>query len=222
MRVAVIVPAYNEEKKIAGVLRALETTGYTIVVVDDSSADNTGEFAKNFPVFYIKHAVNLGQGAALRSGSEFAIGLGFDIIAHFDADGQHRIKDLETVVSAVKNNQCDVSLGSRFLESKSAMPFKKRMILWFAKVFTQKILQLQFTDPQNGLRAFKAECWDKLKWQSDDFAHCSEILHNIIKAKLDFVEVPIIINYDSYSSSKPIKPRLRMGWRMLFQKIIEL
>lgn len=222
MKVFVVIPAYNENEKIAEVLLALEKTEYEITVVDDCSTDNTAEIALTFKVHLLCHYLNLGQGAALRTGTDYAISQGADIIVHFDADNQHRAEDVQAIISPIIDSSADIVLGSRFLELKSNLPFRKKIILFLAKVFSHSILKLEFSDPQSGLRAFRSNVRSHLDWRSNDFAHCSEILSLIVKNKLRFKEIPIKVHYGKYSKSKPVRPRLRMGWRLMLKQIFEI
>jgi len=190
---------------------------YKVIVVDDGSNDSTAEILKHLPIDYIKHPINRGQGAALKTGTILAEQLGYDAVIHFDADGQHRLEDVEKIIEQL--NLHDIVLGSRYLGVKSDIPTKKRIILFLAKLFSKYLLGLGFTDPQNGLRAFKLSCFPDISWQKDDFQHCSEILSNISRKKLDYIEVPILINYTKYSANKTIKPQIKMGWKLIWNKL---
>ena len=220
MRIFIIIPAYNEADNLEFVLHELDDTKYNVVVVDDGSTDDTAAIAGKHRVCLLKHLVNLGQGAALRTGTDFALQNGADIIVHFDADNQHRVGDIAILVEAIKNGEADITLGSRFLSVRSDLPLRKKFVLFFAKIFSRSILKLEFSDPQNGLRAFRREIRTLLDWQANDFSHCSEILSIIAKKKLRYQEVPVKINYEG-RIKKSVRPRLRMGWRLLFNKIIE-
>ncbi|MFH0779844.1 MAG: glycosyltransferase family 2 protein [Parcubacteria group bacterium] len=219
MNVCIIIPAYNESVRIKSVLREISRTGFDVIVVDDGSSDDTARAASEFPVKLLEHAVNLGQGAALKTGTELAHQLGYEIIVHFDGDGQHRVEDIVSLVEILKNEDVDVALGSRFMGLESNYSLKKKIILNLAKIFSKKFLQLNFTDPQSGLRAFKSRVLPQLNWTADDFLHASEILNLIIKNKLKYKEIPIQVNYDEHTSNKKVKPRMNMGWKMLIGKI---
>lgn len=221
MKTIVIIPAYNEEKRIVSVLQELLQADFEVIVVDDASTDDTASIVKRFPVKLARHAVNLGQGAALKTGTELAARLGYEIIAHFDADGQMRVEDVQRLITELNDDNVDIAFGSRFLEIKTDMPLKKKIILNLAKLFSRKLLKLHFTDPQIGLRAFKTRILDKLDWQKNDFQHATEILGLIMKNNLRYKEVPVKINYDNYSANKKVKPRMSMGWRMLITKLFE-
>jgi glycosyltransferase involved in cell wall biosynthesis len=220
MSVFIIVPAYNEAARIRDVVERLLSRFSNIVVVNDGSRDQTGEALKSLPIYYCEHAVNLGQGAALKTGTELAIGLGADVIVHVDADGQHRVEDVEKVVAALDRSDADVALGSRFLSIVSNIPKKKRAILRLANLFLRVALRIKISDPQNGLRAFKSSIWPKIKFNYDDFRHCTEILFLIKKNNVAFVEIPVKIDYDEYSCSKESRPSAKMAAEILIDKLV--
>jgi len=221
MRICVVVPVYNEEKTIHRVLSELLAAGFHVVVADDCSEDKTADIARRLPVHYLRHWINLGQGAALRSGTQLAERLGYDVIIHFDADGQHRTADAQLVVRKLIEKNLDVVIGSRFLQTKSELPVKKKIVLWLASVFSRKVLKLNFTDPQSGLRAFRTDVMEKLMWKNDDFSHCTEILEMISAHHLKYKEVGIKVEYSDYSGSKKVRPQIRMGWRLLLNKLLK-
>lgn len=215
MNACIVVPAYNEERKISEVLAALARLEIPIIVVDDGSGDETARVAERFNVIVARHIVNLGQGAALRTGTELAIKLGFEKILHFDADGQHDVEIARPLFDALTSGEHDVVFGSRFMGEKLAMPTYKKIILFVAKVFGRLFLQIKFTDPQSGLRAFTAEAYDSLRWRANDFRHCTEILINVARRGLRWRELPTVVRYNAYSLTKVKRPQVRMAWRML-------
>ena len=221
MKSCIVIPAFNEGGRIKVVLTKLLQSGFKdVILVDDGSDDETLEIVRELPIIVAQHQINLGQGAALRTGTQIAMRLGFDVVVHFDADGQHRIEDIDTMLTVLQNEDVNVVIGSRFLQQKSNLPLKKQIILWLAKVFSRKLLQLEFTDPQSGLRAFKTKIVPKINWQHDDFAHCSEILSLIARNKVKVKEVPIKVEYSATTGNKSVKPQMRMGWRLLIAKLL--
>ncbi|OGF34280.1 hypothetical protein A2482_00610 [Candidatus Falkowbacteria bacterium RIFOXYC2_FULL_48_21] len=219
MNACVVVPAYNEEKRIGEVLAELVKLEIPIVVVDDGSSDETAQVAGRFNVIVARHMVNLGQGAALRTGTELAMKLGFETIMHFDADGQHDVEIIRPMLDALAKNEHDVIFASRFLGEKLVMPTYKKVILIAAKIFGRVFLQIKFTDPQSGLRAFTAAAYHSLRWRANDFRHCTEILINVARSDLRWRELPTIVRYDSYSTAKAKRPQMRMAWKMLMEAL---
>lgn len=219
MRECIVVPAYNEKRKIDAVLDELIKLAIPIIVVDDGSSDGTAQVAAGFNVIVARHAVNLGQGAALRTGTELAIKFGYDKILHFDADGQHDVEIARPLLDALTSGGHDVVFGSRFMGKKLAMPTYKKIILFVAKVFGRLFLQIKFTDPQSGLRAFTAEAYAFLRWRANDFRHCTEILINVARSELRWRELPTVVRYDAYSTAKVKRPQMRMAWRMLVEAL---
>ncbi|MFH0814971.1 MAG: glycosyltransferase family 2 protein [Candidatus Falkowbacteria bacterium] len=226
MNIFIVVPAYNEEQRIKKVVELLLTKFQNVIVVNDGSKDNTGEEVKSLPIYYCEHAINLGQGAALKTGTELAIEFGADIVIHADADGQHRLEDIEKLVIELEKGNTDIAIGSRFLGLKSQIPKQKQIILWLARLFVRLFFRIKITDPQSGLRAFRASpigasAWPKIKFNYDDFRHCTEILFLIKKNRLQFVEVPIKVNYDEYSCNKQSRPKIKMAAELLLDKLIK-
>lgn len=219
MQTCVIIPAYNEAPRIGQVLKSLTDSAYDLIVVDDGSTDATATIAAQFPLTLLTHAVNLGQGAALKTGTDYAIRQGYDRLIHFDADGQHRISDLSRLNEALDTHE--IVIGSRFLEAKTEFPWSKKVIYKFATIFSKKILKLNFTDPQCGFRALRLSAAQKLNWQKNNFEHCSEILGLILKNRLSYLEIPIIVDYDDYSQSKLTKPSLSLGWKLILSKFLD-
>lgn len=221
-RVFIVIPAYNEAGMIESVLQKLLAANYfNIVVVDDCSRDMTGEIVKNFPVFYLRHIVNRGQGAALRTGTEFAVERGAEVIVHFDADGQMSVEDIPRFIELVSGGR-DVVLGSRFLERGEAvkMPWHRKLLLSGAKAFNFLVLGVNYSDPQNGFRALSRSAAERLKWKNDRMAHCSEILRLIKTERLPYQEIPVTINYSEYSLKKgqSFKDVWKIIWDLFINK----
>ena len=201
----VVIPAYNEAQVLGDVLEELlnYNRSYHIVVVDDGSSDGTVAVAGGFAVHLLVHPVNLGQGAALATGIEYALREKAEIIVTFDSDGQMRPEDIGALVSEVEKGDIDVALGSRFLGSRSSgMSRMKIITLKSATIFTKLSTGLKITDTHNGIRAFKAEALRKVAITQNKMAHASEILSEIARNKLLYREVPVSIRYTEYSRAK--------------------
>lgn len=197
-----VCPAYNEARTIAGVLAGLTGAGYQVVVVDDGSCDATCEIAAQHAIAVIRHPVNLGQGAALKTGIDFVLSRGAQAIVTFDSDGQHRISDIRHLLDALNTRHADFALGSRFLSGTQKTPWLRRLLLRAATLFTALTTGLRLTDTHNGLRAFTRRGAMALNLRQDRMAHASEILEEIARSGLAYVEVPVTIDYTEYSLAK--------------------
>ena len=211
-KISIIIPAYNEVDTIRQVIADIrsESADYNIIVIDDGSTDITAALAANAGAVVLRHLVNRGQGAALKTGTDYAIMNGADVVVHFDADGQFLAGEIKDVVAPIITGEADIVFGSRFLAKKSTMPwFKKHIILRLAKFVNRIFLGVNLSDPQSGFRAFSREAAKKLNWQQDRMAHCSEIMHLAFKNKLRVREVPMTIIYHNFGQ------RLHHGFKIL-------
>ncbi|MCB9802588.1 glycosyltransferase family 2 protein [Candidatus Nomurabacteria bacterium] len=227
MKIFVIIPSFNEAERIGRVLEELSILPYQVVVVDDGSSDQTAEVLKNYSVDYLRHKINRGQGAALRTGTDYALEQGADIIVHFDADGQFLTTEIEKIIYPLKNQEIEIVFGSRFLGIKSEINFlKKFFILPFAHLVNFLFFGIRTTDPQNGFRAFKSSVAKKIQIEQDGGAHCSEILAKAFQNKLKWKEVPVTVLYNRFGQSVfASRGRGQSGLQilrdLLFSKIIK-
>lgn len=198
----VVIAAYNEARVIERVIADLRRRGYPVVVVDDGSADATAEIAEHAGAVVIRHPVNLGQGAALQTGIEFALVRGADFVVTFDADGQHRADDIMGLLKALTDNDADFALGSRFLGTSIDLPTSRRALLKAATLFTRLTTGMRVTDTHNGLRAMTRRGARRITLRQNRMAHASELLEQIARSGLRYVEVPVTIEYSAYSLAK--------------------
>lgn len=196
----IVVPAYNEQKKIGRVIRDLFQHGYkNVVVIDDGSSDDTYVEAKKTGVQILRHEVNRGQGASLQTGNEFALKQGADIIVHFDADGQMSVEDIGHAVEKMQRENIDIILGSRFLGKTTGIPWtKKNIILPLARLFNNFFSGLKLTDAHNGFRILSRHAAEKIMITQEGMAHNSEITAQIKKLNLKYAEYPVKIVYNEY------------------------
>jgi glycosyltransferase involved in cell wall biosynthesis len=197
-----IIPAYNEAAIIGRVVAEVVERGYNVAVVDDGSIDETGRRAGAAGAIVITHPINLGQGAALQTGIQFALRQGAQVIVTFDADGQHRPADIESLIDALTTNNADFALGSRFLGGAVAMPPSRRILLLAATWFTRQTTGLKVSDTHNGLRAMTRRGASRIKLRQNRMAHASELLDQIARSGLRYIEVPVTIEYSRYSLAK--------------------
>lgn len=202
--VAVIIPAYNEEKKILETLQNLKLSFSNLVIVDDGSTDNTFKVIKSTGTKVVRHPINLGQGASLQTGIYFALSNPkIKYLITFDADGQHSVNDAIGMVKQIKLTKVDIILGSRFINHDSInMPKKKKLILKLAIIFTRFDSGLPVSDTHNGLRVMNRSFASKLKIKQSGMAHASEILEQIKLHGASWMEYPAQINYTPYSINK--------------------
>lgn len=198
----VVVAAYNEAPVIAGVVSGIRRSGYPVVLVDDGSNDRTGDIALAAGAVVARHPINLGQGAALQTGIEYALERGADALVTFDADGQHSPSAISALLAAIQEPGIDFALGSRFLRAGTRLPMSRRILLMAATWFTRATTGLAVTDTHNGLRAMTARGARSIRLRQNRMAHASEILHQIAQSRLAYVEVPVSIEYSAYSLGK--------------------
>lgn len=199
----IVVPAYNEGHRLDVTLSGLIAAGYTnIVVVDDGSRDDTLDFASRHQVWVLKHPFNCGQGAALRTGIEFALSRGGEYVVTFDADGQHRTADIARLLEPLCAGDADVVLGSRFLGETNGMPVSRRVLLCMAVWFTRLTSGVRVTDAHNGLRAFSRHALTKVRIEQPRMAHASEILNKLASNNLRYREVGVTIHYTDETLGK--------------------
>lgn len=198
----VVVAAYNEGPAVGEVVAGLKEYGLKVVVVDDGSADETPAIALNAGAVVVQHPVNLGQGAALQTGIDFALRRGAKFIVTFDADGQHLASDVPVLLATLLSSGADIACGSRFLGRAVNLSKPRRAILKMATMFTFLTTGLRMTDAHNGLRAMTRSCAMRIRIRQNRMAHASEMIAEIARHKLKFVEVPVTICYSAYSLRK--------------------
>ena len=212
-----VIAAYNEAKAIGPVIAGLLPFVDEVVVVDDGSKDATGQVAHARGATVLVHRVNLGQGAALQTGMLYALRRGAGLIVTFDADGQHMPTDIPRMVAMLRTSKADVVLGSRFLGSAEAMPASKRLLLRAATLFTRITSGLRVTDSHNGLRIFTRKAAAAIDIRQNRMAHASEILGEIARLRLSYVEAPVNVRYTAYSMEKG--QRLSGAFEIVFDLI---
>lgn len=200
--VFIVIPAFNEGPVIDGVIRNVRSVYDNVVVVDDGSSDATADIALAAGAYVLRHPFNMGQGAALQTGLDFAIRQNAPYIATFDADGQHDIQDVTRMLALLRQTGADVVLGSRFLGSAHQLPPLRRLVLRAAVAFTALTSGLKLTDTHNGLRLFTLASAKKIKLRQNKMAHASEILDQIAELRLKYAEAPVSIRYTDYSLAK--------------------
>ena len=200
--VYVVIAAFNEERAVGEVLQGLAPFFSNVVVVDDGSADDTAEKAREAGAKVIVHPLNLGQGAALRTGMEYALLNGARYVVTFDADGQHGPSDAAAMADRAVKEGLDVLLGSRFLGGAGNVPVGRRVLLRAAAFFESISTGARLTDAHNGLRVLSRDAAGKLDITLHGMSHASEITRRLKDAGFRLAEHPVNVSYSDYSRGK--------------------
>ena len=221
--VFIVIPAYNEATVIGRVLTDLRRSGYyNIIVVDDGSADETCQEARNSGVTALRHKINRGKGAAVKTGVAAANLLGADVVVTMDGDGQHCPNDIATLIQPIQDDKVDVVLGTRLLD-QAGMPRLKIIANKVGNYITWLFYGIKVSDSQSGFRAYSKYAVSKIDTKADKYEYDSKVIREINNNRLSFVEVPIKVLYTDYSKGKPqkqgfingVKTMLRMIWDMI-------
>ena len=199
----IIIPLYNEASVIGGVVADLSAHFSHIVCVDDGSTDGSAAVAEAAGAIVIAHPVNLGQGAALQTGIEFALmHPGAEYIVTFDADGQHRIVDAVAMLGVARDKDVAIVFGSRFLDDRTKPGVLKRVVLKTAVWVTNMTTGLTLTDAHNGLRVMRRDAASGVHLTQDRMAHATEIVLQLGRTGLPWIEYPVEVLYTDYSKAK--------------------
>ena len=216
----IVIPAYNEEKRLAGVLRALRKLTPNLVVVDDCSADKTLLVAEQFTPHVLRHPINLGAGAATQTGAEYALKNGAEFLVHFDADGQMLIRDIPAMLEPLEAGKCDVVFGSRYLSGEIYVPLIKKLFIHRPAIILNWMLTgILLTDAHCGFRGFTRKGAQLCKLTLDRFAHATELMELVNMHLLRYQEVPVLIRYDHYGQTG--RAGLKILKDLLFSKLLK-
>ena len=199
-----IVPCYNEGQVIQEVLEHARETFPNIVAVNDGSADNSADAIRAAGAHLVNHPVNLGQGAAIQTGVEYARAQpGAQYFVTFDADGQHQVKDVVRMVGRLRTEPVDIIVGTRFAgQEETQVPWIKRVVLKTVVLLSPRTRRLGLSDAHNGLRAFNKRVADEMNIRMNGMSHASEIVAMIDQKGWRVAEEPVDILYTEYSMSK--------------------
>jgi len=202
LSIIVGIPAFNEEKNIAALIIQLKKIADKIIVCNDGSTDLTSKIAEGLGVTVINHEKNLGYGAAIRSIFLKSKDLDGDILVTFDADGQHRIKDINRVINPIINEESDLVIGSRFLDkSEKEVPQYRKVGIKIITKVTNATIKKQLTDSQSGFRAYSKKVLNELNPSELGMGISTEILIKASAKNFRISEVPIKITYNGDTST---------------------
>ncbi|RJQ17663.1 glycosyltransferase family 2 protein [Candidatus Woesearchaeota archaeon] len=222
-KVFIVIAAYNEENAIGKVIDNLKKNSYrNIVVVEDGGKDNTADVAEKHGAIVLRHVINRGQGAALKTGIDYALQEGADIIVTFDADGQHHADEIKNLLKPIVQEKTDVALGSRFLKKNKTLPAFRKFVLKTGVLFMRVLYGIKLTDAHNGFRALSRKAALAIDITADRMEHASEIVEEIHKKKLRYCEVPATITYSEYSLQKGQSAfnSVKIGVKLLLRKFL--
>jgi len=201
--VAILVPVFNEARVVAEVVGDLRQHFDRVICVDDGSTDGSGAAATAAGATVLRHATNLGQGAALQTAIDFALtspGVGY--LVTFDADGQHQIDDVLAMLGVAREQDVAIVFGSRFLDERTQAGFLKRLVLKTAVWVTNQSTGLRLTDAHNGLRVIRRDAAAGVHLTQNRMAHASEIVLQLGRTRLAWREYPVHLLYTDYSKAK--------------------
>ena len=198
----VVIPLYNEATVIGEVVQGLIPSFSHIVCIDDGSRDGGGDVARIAGATVVTHPINLGQGAALQTGFDFAIERGAGYVVTFDADGQHRVVDAEAMVEQARTEDLAIVFGSRFLDNRTKPGLLKKIVLKTAVAVTNWSTKTKLTDAHNGLRVIRRDALSRIRLKQDRMAHGTEIIVQLGSTGLPYAEHPVEVLYTDYSKAK--------------------
>lgn len=214
----IIIPAFNEEKRLGGLLKRISSfvSLKNVLVVDDGSVDNTAIVAEKVGCRVLRQGRNQGKGVALRSGFDFAIANGYDAVITMDADGQHDPDEIPLFIDFYKKTGTDLIIGTR-KHDLSNMPFLRFQVNRTTSLVVSLLANAKFCDSQSGYRFIKREVLEKIKLKTERFQIETEVIVQATRAHFSIGEVPIrTIYFEQFKSHiHPITDTWRFIWLAL-------
>ena len=202
LKIAIGLPAYNEEKNIASIITKLEGVADFVIVCDDGSSDLTGKIASKMGAIVITHEKNKGYGAAIRSLFLKSKELEVDILVTFDADGQHSVNDITKVIQPILDQKADLVIGSRFLDkNQDDIPSYRKTGIQIITKLTNTTLKEKIKDSQSGFRAYSKDVLSKILPSDSGMGVSSELLIKASNNDFIITEIPIKISYEGDTST---------------------
>jgi glycosyltransferase involved in cell wall biosynthesis len=205
LKVIIGIPAFNEEKNIAAIVVKLKKKYDHVLVCDDGSSDMTHDIASSLGAIVVKHPTNLGYGAAIKTIFNEARKIDGDILITFDADRQHKISEIDSVLKPISENKADIVIGSRFLGKTKEIPKYRKIGIKMITGLTNTLTGSEITDAQSGFRAYSKKVLNEISPTESGMGISTEILIKSSKKQMRISEVPITISYeDNTPSQEPI------------------
>ncbi len=213
----VVIPALNAERSIGVVVRESKLVNDDVLVIDDGSSDRTSEMARDAGAQVIRHDVNKGKGAALKTGFAYALENNFEVVVTLDADGQHLPQEIPKFMTAYEETGADLIIGGRAHLFPQMIPRRR-----FANRFSARSIafasKTAVTDSQSGFRLYSAHLLRNVRLRSDGFDLESEVIVYAGCRRFKVVTIPIELGFvDGLSTShyKPLADTLRIAWTVM-------
>ncbi|MFH1849894.1 MAG: glycosyltransferase family 2 protein [archaeon] len=213
-----VVPAYNEGRRIREVLKKITGHVSSVVVVDDGSRDSTFETAKSCNVKALRHIVNLGKGAALKTGCDYAYSRGAEVFIMIDADGQHDPSDIPRFLAEIRDR--DIVFGIR--KFTRSMPLILLYGNWFISSVTKLLYGIRISDTQCGYRCFTRAAYRKLRWKATDYSLESEMIEKTSRHNLRYGFVAIETVYSDRYKGTTVFDGIKIVMDMVLGKLSQL
>lgn len=193
----VIVPAYNEGKRIQKLINRIRHAGFhDILLVDDGSSDNTAEIAQKSGIQVARHIINRGPGAATQTGFDIALKNDYEYVATIDGDNQHDPEEIGSLLDKLIESKADMVIGNRFLKGTNYIPQIRNVYNGVANLITFLFAGKWVSDTQSGMKVIRVEILPRIRLKTDGYEFCSEMIIKANKEKLRIVEAPISVYYD--------------------------
>ncbi len=215
MKVAVVIPVYNEEKHLHNVIKRVKkvSSSYDIIVANDGSTDNTKQIAQKQDVTVLSHVVNLGKGAAAKTGCDYAYRKKYDYIVLIDGDEQHEPEDIPRFIKELKTH--DIVFGYRVI---GKAPFVYKLGNWGLTIISKILFSMAIIDTQSGFRAFSRKAYRKIRWSSRQYGMESEM---IFRAQLlKYKQIPIKNIYHNANKGTTVFDGIKIGFNMIRWKLL--
>ena len=211
-----VIPAFNEESKIAKTVSIVTKFVNRIIVIDDGSQDKTASVAKAAGAdIIIKHGVNTGQGASIRSGIQRALLEGADIAITIDGDFQHDPNDIPEITKPIVQKECDIVIGSRFFKGILHIPKMRFLFNMILSICYRILFGFKAIDSQSGFRAFNRNAMKVMNFQANRYDWTCEVADIIVQNRLTYKEVGITIRYFDKKDQASVQVAVSMFVGML-------
>ena len=218
-KIVAVIPAFNEYTKLSGVIEQTLKYVEEIIVIDDGSKRPLKDFLPSLPnLFTLRHKINLGKGAALKTGVEFAKMRKADFVVFIDADGQHNPSEIPSLIAPLADDNVDIVFGVRKFHEK--MPLVARLGNIFLTQISQLLFRIKVSDTQSGFRAININIYPKIVWRSPRYAVETEMIVNAGKVKARFAEVPIQTIYHDKYRGTTVLDGIRIFFNMIYWKFL--